>query len=84
MLAQDAMMFKNIMKHSYLFDQSKFQSQIDKMVQLANSVIRETQDFKNGHTLLLSSPIIDQPHTFIVKLFDEGYFREFSKVIFES
>lgn len=84
LLAQDALMFKNTMKHSYLIGKAKFQSQIDKLIKLANEVIEQTEDFRKGHTLLLNSPAIEEPHTFIVKLFDEGYFREFSKVIFES
>lgn len=39
LLAQDALMFKNTMKHSYLIGKAKFQSQIDKLIKLANEVI---------------------------------------------
>lgn len=57
---------------------------MEKMIKLANSVIQQTVAFKKGRSQLLNVPTIDEPHTFIVKLFDEGFFREFSTIIFES
>ena len=37
-----------------------------------------------GQAVLIQSPEIKNAHEFIPKLFDEGFFRAFSRVIFDS